>query len=248
MAQPPAYENPCMSMKPYRHPSRWAPLLALLAAGALGGCGADYVADNAPLVADYHAQHPIVLAEAPTTLDIYPVGEGLDARSLASIRGFAERYRALGTGRIAILTPAGHGVRNARVVDQIRRALAASGLRGYVGVGVYPVAYAASAAPVRLVFRGLKAEVLTPCGQWPTDLASGSSLEGWRNEAYPNFGCATQSVLAAEVADPRDLVQAHPTDPSDVAMRMRAIGDVRNGQDPGTQWANKLTTIGQVGN
>jgi pilus assembly protein CpaD len=248
MAQRPEHENPSMSMKSYRRPSRWAPLLALLATGALGGCGVDYGYNDTPVIVDYHALHPIVLAEAPTTLDIYPVGQGLDARSLASIRGFAERYRALGTGRIAILTPAGHGERNSRVVDQIRRALAASGLRGYVGVGVYPVAYAALAAPVRLVFRGLKAEVPTPCGQWPNDLASGSSLEGWKNEGYPNFGCATQSVLAAEVADPRDFVQARPSDPSDVVMRMRAIGDVRNGQDPGTQWANKLTTIGQVGN
>ncbi len=237
-----------MSMTSYRHSSRWAPLLALLAAGALGGCGVDYASNDTPLVADYHVQHPIVLAEAPTTLDIYPVGGSLDARSQASIRDFAERYRALGAGRIAILTPAGHGERVAHVVDQIRRALAATGLRGYVGVGVYPVAYPAGAAPVRLIFRGLKAEVPTACGQWPSDLASGSSLEGWKNEGYPNFGCATQSVLAAEVADPRDLVQARPTDPSDVAMRMRAIGDVRNGQDPGTQWANKLTTIGQVGN
>ena len=57
------------------------------------------------------------------------------------------------------------------------------------------------------------------CGRWPDDLASGSSLEGWKNEPYANFGCATQSTLAAQVDDPRDLVQARALGPSDVAMR-----------------------------
>ncbi len=225
---------------------RWASLLACLAAGALSGC-VDYASNDPALIGDYHAEHPILLADAPTTLDVFPVGQSLDQRTRADIRAFAERYRALGTGRIAILTPAGRYGRDERVVDEIRRALASTGLRGYVGVGSYPVAEALHVAPVRLVFQGLKAAVPTACGQWPSDLASGSSIEGWKNEGYENFGCATQSMLAAQVADPRDLEQARALDSPDVAMRMRAIGDVRNGQDPGTQWQTKLTPIGSVG-
>jgi type IV pilus biogenesis protein CpaD/CtpE len=54
-------------------------------------------------------------------------------------------------------------------------------------------------------------------------------------------------VLAAQVADPRDLAHARAIDPPDVAMRMRAIGDVRNGEDPGTNWKIQITPIGQVG-
>jgi len=77
-------------------------------------------------------------------------------------------------------------------------------------------------------------------------LASGSSVEGWKNEPYSNFGCATQSMIAAQVDDPRDFVQPRALGPSDVAMRTRAIEAVRNGQDPGTQWGNdtQLTPIG----
>ena len=86
------------------------------------------------------------------------------------------------------------------------------------------------------------------CGQWPHDLASGgNSIESWKNESYWNFGCATQSVLAAQVDDPRDFARARALGPSDVEMRLRAIEDVRNGQDPGTNWKVKLTPIGQVG-
>ena len=55
-------------------------------------------------------------------------------------------------------------------------------------------------------------------------------------------------MIATQVADPRDLVQSRASDPGDVAMRLRAIGDVRNGTDPGTGWATKNTAIGQVGN
>ena len=54
-------------------------------------------------------------------------------------------------------------------------------------------------------------------------------------------------MLAAQVADPRDLTQGRAIDPPDVQMRMRAIGDVRNGADPGTNWKIQITPIGQVG-
>jgi type IV pilus biogenesis protein CpaD/CtpE len=54
-------------------------------------------------------------------------------------------------------------------------------------------------------------------------------------------------VLAAQVADPRDFEQARALDSPDVEMRMRAIGNVRQGQDPGTAWKIQITPIGQVG-
>jgi pilus assembly protein CpaD len=231
--------------------SRALPLAGLmracLAAAPLAGCGVDYASNDPALLGDYHKQHPIVLAQAPATLDVYPVGQGLDAQSVANIRNFAERYREFGSGRITILAPNDSSGRDSRVVDQIRRTLASTGLRGYVGVGAYRVADPTRASPVRLIYQGLKAVLPEACGRWPSDLASGASIETWKNETYPNFGCATQSMLAAQVADPRDLVQARALDAPDVTMRLRAIGDVRDGKDPGTDWKTKITTIGQVG-
>lgn len=250
-AAAPINEGPNMSTNPTRLLSRTPPFGWLVIAGftasALAGCGVDYASNDSIAAGDYHQRHPIVIAEAPTTLDVYPVGGGVDKQSAANIRAFAERYRAFGAGRITILAPAGEREKNRRIVDDIRRTLASTGLRGYVGVGVYPVADASRASPVRLIFQGLKASVPTPCGQWPSDLASGGSLEGWKNDYYANFGCANQSVLAAQVADPRDLAQTRASDPPDVVMRMRAIGDVRNGEDPGTNWKTQITPIGQVG-
>jgi pilus assembly protein CpaD len=225
-----------------------AAFLVAAAAASLAGCVSDPVATSSIVSDDYHDRHPIVLAQAPTTLDVFPVGQGaLDRSSVEDVRAFAARYRSMGSGRILILAPSGarYGVRAA--VDEIRGVLASSGVRGSVGLGSYRVAAPSLAAPIRLIFRGLKAEVASQCGQWPHDLASGASLEGWKNESYWNFGCATQAMLAAQVDDPRDFDHARALGPADESMRLRTIKAVRLGADPGTEWKVKLTPIGQVG-
>ncbi|WP_158815231.1 CpaD family pilus assembly protein [Methylocapsa sp. S129] len=222
--------------------------LAGAAAISLAGCVTDSLEATSNETDDYHDRHPIVLAQAPTTLDIFPGGQGvLDKGSIDDIRAFAARYRSMGSGRIVILSPSVGGYGTRAAVDDIRRVLASTGLRGSIGLGSYPVADPSLASPIRLSFRGLKAEVVSRCGQWPHDIASGSTLEGWKNESYWNFGCATQAMLAAQVDDPRDFARARALGPSDEEMRLRAIGAVRQGQDPGTNWKVQLTAIGQVG-
>ena len=219
------------------------------AALSLSGClsGVQYASDNPLTAVDYHERHPIVLAQTANILDLFPVGGHLDDLSVSKVRAFAERYRNFGSGEVTILTPAGDGA-SARIVPAIRRQLYADGLRGYVAVGSYPIQDRSLASPVRLMFQGLRAQVADRCGQWPTDLASGSSIDGWKNDSYPNFGCATQSAMAAQIDDPRDLVQARALAPPDTDMRMRAIQQVRKGADPGTDWKTQLTAIGAVGN
>ena len=111
--------------------------LAAAAAISLAGCGTDYVTPASMMMDDYHDRHPIVLAQAPTTLDIFPVGEGkLDEGSVADIRAFAARYRTMGNGRIVILSPSVGGYRTHAAVDEIRRVLASTGLRGYRSASV----------------------------------------------------------------------------------------------------------------
>jgi pilus assembly protein CpaD len=229
---------------------------AAATAGALGGCGANYASSEPAFPGDFQERHPIVVAAAPTSVDLYPVGGALDERWIANIRAFVERYRHLGAGGITLLAPAGTNP-DSRAVHAVRRALFDAGFRDKVAFGAYLQPDNGAAPPIRVSFSGLKAVVPTACGQWPEDLASGSSVEGWKNEPYSNFGCATQSMIAAQVADPRDFVQPRALGPSDVIMRTRAIELVRgeegvhNGQDPGTQWGSdtQLTPIGtQVGN
>jgi pilus assembly protein CpaD len=220
--------------------------LVAVAASALSGCGTQYASSDPAFPGDFTERHPIVVAAAPTSIDLYPVGGALDQRSIANIRAFVQRYRHYGSGAVMIQTPAGTNP-NSIAVYEVRRALLAAGVKGRIAVGAYLPLNDGAAPPVRVSFTGLKAIVPTVCGQWPEDLASGSSVEGWKNEPYSNFGCATQSMIAAQADDPRDFVQPHALGPSDVGMRTRAIEAVRDGKDPGTQWGpdTQLVPIGQ---
>ncbi|HXZ17358.1 MAG TPA: CpaD family pilus assembly lipoprotein, partial [Roseiarcus sp.] len=170
-----------------RQAARLPPIaLALSLTAALAGCGAHYASSDPAFPGDAAARHPIALGPAPTSIDVYPAHGAIDARTVANLRAFAARYRAVGSGQIVILTPATQRPAPA-VVAAIRRTLAGAGAPSRIGVSSYtPPPY--GAPPIRVAFMGLKAQVATPCGDWPEDLASGSSLEGWKNEPYANFG------------------------------------------------------------
>src|ERR1700728_742077 len=219
--------------------------LAAAAAAALAGCGGGPYASSDPVFpGSFEQRHLIVVAAAPTSVDLSPVGGRLDGRSRANVRTFADRYRRYGSGAVMIQTPVGTNP-NSIAVYEVRRALLAAGVRGRIAAGDYLPPNDSSAPPVRVSFTGLKAVVPTLCGQWPEDLASGSSVEGWKNEPYSTFGCATQSTIAAHVDAPPAFVQPRAIGPSDVAMRTRAIEAVRNGTDPSTDWTKAvLTPIG----
>jgi pilus assembly protein CpaD len=225
--------------------------LALALILPLGACGVNRTLPPPDIAHDYHDRHPVVLADAEHTVDIFPpVATGrIDNSTTARVRDFVARYRRVGHGQITLLAPIGgpDGATSRQGVAEVRRALAANGVSGSVYVGTYPVSDPSLAAPVRLSFRGIKAKTANRCGDWPADLASGASLEGWQNQSYWNFGCANQTTLAAQVADPRDLVSPRGETASDIEMRMRGINKVRQGVDPTTQWVTKQSAISSVG-
>jgi pilus assembly protein CpaD len=228
---------------------RLAALLAL--AAPLAACsGADRVITGSIRPDDYRARHPIELREGRARLEVFPeVRNGrLDPRTSAQVRQFAREYKEHGSGEIALAMPqGGRGGAEARAaIPGLRRSLAAGGAHGPVRVSYYQVGDPMLAAPVRLSYATIVAKVDTRCGQWPNDLASGSSIIGWQNREYWNFGCATQQMMANQVADPRDLVGPGALSPPDSTMRGRAIDAVRKGEDPGTHWSVKNSNIGQL--
>jgi pilus assembly protein CpaD len=234
---------------------RWARAAALLAAAPLSACnsgGVDRITTASIQDQDVRARHPIELANSRATLDVIPQlrGGALDERSRGQISQFARDYGQDGSGDISLAVPrGGPGAAQARAaVPAIRQALVAGGARGYVLVSSYPIADPTVAAPVRLSYAAVVARTRTRCGQWPSDLASGSSTETWDNRPYWNFGCASQQMLAAQIADPRDLLEPSAVAPPDGQMRARAIKSVRQGQDPGTSWTIQNSNIGGVGN
>lgn len=213
----------------------------------LAGCGATerMVASSVPMD-DYEVRHPIVLGEEPRKLEILvePTTGQFDRHSAAQLHEFASLYRKFGRGPITIMPPAVPG--GTPPVEPVRNALYRAGVRARIIVAPYP-AGPNLAAPVRLSFLGLKASVADQCGQWPRDLASGSSVEGWNNKPYWNFGCAYQTAFAAQVADPRDLVTPQAETPADTALRVRGIESLRKGEDPGVNWKFGNSAISAVG-
>lgn len=230
---------------------RFGSFLALAMAVPLGACGVQRVLPPPTTPYDYHDRHPVVLADAPEVLDVFPAsvkGE-VDKESQGRIREFVGRYREFGRGKVSLLVPVGSEAAKATAAETnaVRRALASAGLSGNILIGDYTVADPKLAAPIRLSFHSLKAKVANRCGEWPQDIASGSTLDGWKNESYWNFGCASQATLSAQVADPRDLASPRGETASDVQMRMRSFEKLRRGEDPSTNWRLKGSAISSVG-
>ena len=195
---------------------------------------------------DYQKRHPIVLTSKPETVNVFPVNRGLTRNDRARLADLAKRYRELGRGAVFVHFPA-NDRQDRRVINSIRQVLAANGVRGRMRVGSYPVLDDETASPVRVSFKALTAAVATRCGEWPDDLASASSLKGWNNKPYWNLGCSYQNMIASQVADPRDLSGPRGETASDIAMRMRAIGKVREGSDPATKWTVSTSNISTTG-
>ena len=171
---------------------------------------------------------PIVLTESQHTIDV-PVASGdreLTAAMRDNIRGFAMDYSSKSRGVIQIMVP--HGSANAGAASILRKDIRAT----LVGAGVarnriIETSYGANpegdAAPIRLAFVAITAKT-NPCGQWPEDLIS-NTVE---NNQYHNFGCATQANLAAQIANPMDLVAPRGMSPIDAERRSVVIEDYRS--------------------
>lgn len=226
--------------------------LAAVVSVALGGCGVNRTMVENDRGSDARLRHPIALVQKPYTLDVFPTRSAakIDQHTRQQIESFAQRYRQVGDGQISILVPnAGpRAMVDGATIDAIRRELATSGAIAPVAVSHYPIENPALASPVRLSFDGLKATVTHRCGDWPSDLASGSTTAGWDNKTYWNFGCASQNMIATQVADPRDIAEPQGESPPDGAIRIRGIAKVRTGADPATTWSTKNSNIGAVGN
>lgn len=228
--------------------SRW-PLAAVLAAGvALGGCASKTDVTGSISASDLRERHPIVLRDAPRSLDVFVVraGAGLDNRQAEDVASFAAEYRRSGRGGLVAQVPTGGGREMAThgTLESVRRALARGGVSpASLSIRTYPIADPNLASPIRLSFASLQAGLPHSCGQWTQD----AGVSDWKfdgsNETMWNFGCSSQATLAAQVADPIDLVRGRSEGRSDIVKRMNAIGKLREGKDPSTQYRQETPQI-----
>jgi pilus assembly protein CpaD len=222
---------------------RFAALALIVVGAAVSGCASpkDGMVTGA-LSDDYRQRHPIVLSQAEHNVDI-PVYAGdrrLTVGTRDTIRGFSQDYKSHATGTIEILAPQGSANSPAVLAlrKQIRQELVASGIPSRRIVdSIYPAGGAGDAAPIRLRFMAITA-VTNACGQWPDDLSDNA----FDNQNYYNFGCAQQNNLAAQVANPTDLVAPRAQTPIDAEQRGKVIDNYRNGTTP-----MSTATVGGLG-
>lgn len=206
-------------------------LALLLAASVLSACGS-YSKDNFTVGSvddNYKTRHPIVIDEKEQTLDI-PVGSdtvALPRAQASATEGFASRYRRAPSGTVTIMVPrhspnsgAAQSVSH-QVAEILRR-------EGVPPSSIVKTSYDASrhgaAAPIRVSYHAVQASV-ERCGKWPEDLAD-SNLD---NRNWHNFGCANQNNMAAQIANPSDLVAPRGTTQADAERRNNVIEDYRTG-------------------
>ncbi|WP_349369633.1 CpaD family pilus assembly protein [Salinarimonas sp.] len=208
------------------------------ALAALGACADRVVQTGSTYPADYRERHPIALTQTPAVLDVMIRGVGLDPRQRTDVAAFAARYRDGGSGALHVQVPeGGDEIGTRRTLESVRATLAAAGVpAGYLSVSGYRPANAELAAAIRLSFRQLDARVQSRCGLWPQDLGVSDAGFNLRNEQHWNHGCATQNNVAAQVADPVDLVRARTATPIDVNARLPDVRAVRAAEYPATSF------------
>jgi len=180
---------------------------------ALGGCNltGDNIATGT-VPDDYRQRHPIAITEGEQSIVVF-VGRArgnLTETQRDDVMGMARTWRRDGTGAIAIDVPA--GTTNARsaqaVYQEIRGMLASMGVPAHaITRRSYRVDDPRALPTIRISYPKMAA-VAGPCGVWPADLGPSISNPSYsEDKQWDNFGCATQSNLAAMVANTSDLVQ-----------------------------------------
>jgi len=198
---------------------------ALLAVLAAGSCAAPFN-DGGGLVDDPMMNHPIQVQPhfQSLRLPFSAPDAGLMPDDAQKFDAFVADYIQHGNGAISIAAPAGRD--SSAAISYFGERLAAAGVpreRILVGTRDMPD------GKVELAYIGYVATT-APCGDWSVNLGDTAS-----NRVDPNFGCAVQHNLAAQVADPRDLLAPEPTGPGDAARRATVYDAYKAGKPTGAE-------------
>ncbi|MGB7288080.1 MAG: CpaD family pilus assembly protein [Salaquimonas sp.] len=177
---------------------------------------------------DYRTRHPIIVSENETVQDIviprHTKSLPLRGRDLARSMGF--NFKSSGAKSIAIMIPSGspneRAAKNA-ASDVVAEFTQVGIKRSQIIIKHYDAASHGSSATLRLVYTDLSASIDSKCGQWNEDL-----IDTKDNKNYANFGCATQNNLAAQIANPADLLGPRAMSEIDSTKRTTVIEDWRN--------------------
>lgn len=192
------------------------------------------------------AQTQIVAEEATADLKIDTIvaGEKLGETERDAVKYFAANYQQEGHGAVIISRPSNgpDDISAMRAAADARAVMMAEGIEASrIAEGTYDGTGARS-APLIISYRTYNA-VVPNC----PDISSFDVAWTGTNLALPSFGCATAMNLAAQLADPSDLVGEQRMDPADIGRRTIVFSKYRNGETTSaTRNSDANGTISQV--
>ncbi|WP_271084320.1 CpaD family pilus assembly protein [Brevundimonas sp. NIBR11] len=149
--------------------------------------------------------------------------EGLSQNQTLALRDMVNRFAVEGAPMLTVEAPSGDDPVSSAAAWAVKGALEAQGVPPSQ---VRVVTYFAPdpRAPVLVGFETVRA-VVPQCGQSWTNLTRTGN-----NAGSANFGCAVNANLAAQIANPRDIVTPRAMTPSDAARRSVVFDHYRAGE------------------
>ncbi|MFZ0269343.1 CpaD family pilus assembly protein [Caulobacter sp.] len=193
--------------------------LALLAACASPPAGPETALATRTETAQWTDRVHIDAHPDEILLALHP--EGLSAAQTQALDGLLRRWLAAEAREIVVSAPAG-GTGGRMAVAARQRLIAMGAPPAKVQVTSYD-AGSAPGAPLKVGFLRYTAQV-PQCGGWENITATRD------NTAYQNFGCAVTANMAAQVANPEDLLSARAESPIDSGRRATVLDKYRKGQ------------------
>ena len=213
---------------------------SLLAALAAGSCASPVFNGGDGPMEDPVVNHPITVEPSFRALKLAfsAPNAGLMPDDSQHFDQFVADFIAHGNGSISITVPAGRDA-NATIAYFGERMAAAGVPRDRILVGTRDMV--GGDTRVELGFVSYQAST-APCGDWSRSLTYTAS-----NRVMPNFGCAVQHNIAAQVADPRDLLAPQPLGSGDAARRAVVYDNYKNGKPTGaTKTPEQSGTVSEI--
>lgn len=225
--------------------------VAALLAGCKTTSSAPEVTNSVPH--DYRLRHPIAVRQTDQTMTVF-IGDrrgGLTPSQRAEVGALAGAWRREATGGFVVEMPLGGTNERAAgsVAHEIRAILIANGVPAHsIEIRPYRTEDPVRMGTIRVNYPRMTAET-GPCGLWPEDIGPTANNAYVNNRPHWNHGCAYQRNLAAQVADPQDLVQPRAETPALASRRATVLEKYRKGEATATQYPDankgKVSEIGQ---
>jgi pilus assembly protein CpaD len=194
-----------------------------LASALMAGSCASHAPDATHMSEDGAFNHPITVEPSYQAIKLYysPADSGIQPADQARFASFIADYEAHGNGSIAVSAPSGMNSR--AMIGFFAQRINDMGVsKDHILVATHDAPDGDMRVEINYVSYSARTD---KCGDWSQDLAFTGD-----NDTPKNFGCSVQQNIAAQVADPRDLIQPRDMDDANSARRATVINNYELGK------------------